>query len=129
MSNVMDGQKRPVVGWPTMIAYGAGAMSQSIKTRAISVFLLLYYSQVIGLEPALVSSLIFLAVLLDAVIDPSIGQWSDNFRSRWGRRHPFMYAAALPVPILFFLLWNPPTDWDHGAIAIYMIAILIALRV
>ena len=48
------------------------------------------------------------ALVLDAFIDPMVGILSDRTRSRWGRRHPWMYASALPIAIGWLLLWNPP---------------------
>jgi len=116
------------MGWPTMLAFASGAMSRTLKARVIGVFLLIYYNQVIGLSPTLVSTLIFVTVIFDAVIDPIIGQISDNFRSRLGRRHPFMYAAVIPTPLLFFALWNPPLGQSDTVVATYMFAVLITLR-
>ena len=49
-----------------------------------------------------------IAMIADALFDPLLGQYSDNFRSRLGRRHPFMYAAALPIGLFYLLLWSPP---------------------
>ena len=55
------------------------------------------------------SALAILVVLLfDAFADPIVGQISDNLRTRWGRRHPFMYASAFPVAMSYFFLWMPP---------------------
>ena len=51
---------------------------------------------------------IVVALLVDAISDPVIGSWSDSLRSRWGRRHPFMYAGAIPFAISFYLLFAPP---------------------
>ena len=56
-----------------------------------------------------------LVLIADAITDPLVGYFSDRTRSRWGRRHPFMYAAALPVAITYYFLWTPPeslTDWQ-----------------
>ena len=55
-----------------------------------------FYNQVMGVPAQLVALAALIALIFDACIDPLIGQLSDNTRSRWGRRHPFMYAAALP---------------------------------
>ena len=65
---------------------------------------------------------------LDAVMDPLIGQVSDNFRSRWGRRHPFMLASAIPYAAFYFLLWVPPMGWRDGALAVYLGVCLIGVR-
>jgi glycoside/pentoside/hexuronide:cation symporter, GPH family len=121
--------ERPPLGWPTMVAYSLGAVSQSMKGRIVAVFLLIYYNQVVGLDAALVSTLIMVGVLFDAVVDPVVGQVSDNFRSRLGRRHPFMYAAALPAALLLYMLWNPPTGWGPEFVAVYFVVVLVALNV
>ncbi len=80
----------------TRLAFGFGGVAFGVKETGLKYFLLLFYSQVIGLDPRLVSLAILIALIADAFSDPIVGYWSDNFRSRWGRRHPFMYAAALP---------------------------------
>ena len=68
------------------------------------------------------------ALVLDAICDPLIGEWSDHTRSRWGWRHPFMYASAVPLAIAFYFLWNPPLGWSHGSLLIYLIALLVTVR-
>jgi len=119
---------RPPIGWGTRILYGSGATANQIKGNSLNMLLLLFYNQVVGLDPRIVSSAILISLLVDSVVDPLVGQISDNFRSRLGRRHPFMYAAALPVSVAFFLLWNPPVDWSDGAIYLWMLACLLTVR-
>jgi len=67
------------------------------------------------------------ALLFDAISDPIVGYLSDNWRSKWGRRHPFMYAAAIPVSVSFYFLWSPP-DWSDGALFLYVIVLAIVIR-
>ena len=96
------------VGFPTILAYGSGAIAYGVKDLGFSSFLLLFYNQVLGLPSASVGFIVMCALLLDAVVDPAIGFLSDRTRSRWGRRHPWMYASALPIAIGWLLLWSPP---------------------
>lgn len=110
------------------LAYGFGSAAFGIKDAGLQIFLLMYYTQVIGMPAPLVGQALTLALVLDAISDPIVGYWSDNFRSKWGRRHPFMYASAIPVAISFFLLWTPPRDWDHGALFWYLLATAVATR-
>ncbi|MES2894784.1 MAG: MFS transporter [Pseudomonadota bacterium] len=119
---------RPPIGLRTKVLYGLGASANIIKQRGITTFLLLFYNQVVGLPPAMVSTAIMIALIFDAFVDPTIGQISDNTRSRWGRRHPFMYAAALPVAIAFYLIWNPPVGWEQEALFGYMLVCLLTIR-
>src|ERR1700755_3551653 len=86
----------------TKVVYGLGSIAFGIKDGGFQVFLLFFYNQVLGLPATLVGLAAAIAIVADAVIDPIIGQASDNWRSRIGRRHPFMYAAAIPVAVLFY---------------------------
>ena len=119
---------RPRVGLGTKILYGLGSVAFGIKDNGYRVFLLLFYNQVVGLPPAMVSTAIFIALIFDAFIDPLVGQISDNLRTPWGRRHPFMYIAALPVSVAFYLIWNPPTGWENEALFIHMLVCLLTIR-
>lgn len=109
------------------LAHGSGAAAFGIKNGGFDYFLLLFYGTVIGLEPGLVGLAILIALVVDAISDPLVGYWSDNFRSRWGRRHPFMYAAALPVALSYFLLWNPP-NWGQTGLFVYLTVLAVLIR-
>ncbi len=87
---------------------GVGALPDVFLNFAVRTFLLLYYNQVLGLPAFYVSAALAVALVVDAVTDPLMGSWSDNFRSRLGRRHPFMYASALPLGVCLYLLFMPP---------------------
>lgn len=113
----------------TKLLYALGATATSLKGRALSVFLLIFYNQVVGLPPRYVGVILMVAIIVDAVVDPLVGQISDNFRSRWGRRHPFMIAAAIPYPLAFFLLWNPPADWSDPMLVGWLAVLLIGVRI
>jgi Na+/melibiose symporter-like transporter len=118
----------PRLGFPTKLAYAVGSTATNLKLRALSTFLVIFYNQVVGLPPQMVGSILAMALLFDAILDPILGQISDNFRSRWGRRHPFMLAAALPYAACFFLLWNPPVGWSHEALGLYLLVLIFAVR-
>lgn len=47
------------------------------------------------------------------MFEPLIGSWSDRTRSRWGRRHPFMFAAMVPIALSFFAVFAPPAGLSH----------------
>ena len=98
-------QTPPLTLWQKC-AFGIGSAAYGVKNNGFDYFLLLFYSQVIGLDPRLVGIAITTALVFDAISDPILGYWSDNLRSRWGRRHPFMYAAVIPVTASYFFLWK-----------------------
>jgi GPH family glycoside/pentoside/hexuronide:cation symporter len=117
------------VGRGTRLAYGLGAAAYGIKNGGFDYFLLLFYSQVVGLDARLVGLAITIALLVDAISDPLVGYWSDNVRTRWGRRHPFIYAAALPVTATYFLLWDPPRGWSQQGLFLYLTVLAVLIRV
>ncbi len=92
----------------TKLAYGFGAVAYGIKDNGFSVFLLLFYNQIVGLPAEAVGLIIGLALIADAFIDPIIGNLTDRTRTRWGRRHPWLYGSALPIALSWLMLWNPP---------------------
>lgn len=116
------------VGWRTSIPFGLGAVASAAKTVPITTFLMLYYNQVLKLPAIAVSSVLMISLILDAVFDPLVGQWSDRVRSSWGRRLPFMYASALPVTILFIMLWIPPAGLSQAALTAYLAFCVIGVR-
>lgn len=115
------------MGVPTKLAYGLGSVAFGVKDAGFQTFLLLFYNQLVGLPATWVSGAIALALIVDACVDPVVGHTSDHWRSRWGRRHPFMYAAAVPVAGSYLLLWNPPHA-SHAALFIYLLATAIVVR-
>jgi Na+/melibiose symporter-like transporter len=112
----------------TKLFYGFGSVAYGVKDNGFQTILLLFYNQVMHLPGAVVGLAIFIAFLCDAfLIDPVIGQISDNLRTRWGRRHPLMYASALPVAVSYLLLWNPP-HWSQSALFLYLLVVAIVTR-
>ena len=122
-----DSTSAPPISLGTKIAYGFGSAAYGVKDGGFIYLLLFFYGQVVGLEPALVGLAIFIALVVDAISDPLVGYISDNWRSRWARRHPFMYTAALPIALVYFLIWTPP-DWSDGALFGYLLGTAILVR-
>lgn len=116
------------MSWSTRLAYAFGQMPEGVKSAAFGFFLLFYYNQVLGLSASLASLAIFIALVLDALSDPVVGYWSDSTRGRLGRRHPHMYAAALPFALLFFGLFAPPDGLGQTGLFVWLLAFAALTR-
>jgi Na+/melibiose symporter-like transporter len=126
---VSEAARPPRLGLATKVSYGLGSVAQGVGTVALSTTIINYYLvRVVGLRPAVVGLVILVSLVIDAVLDPAIGRWSDTFRSRLGRRHPFMYASALPIALAIAFLWRHPSGLSNDALAIYVLVMLIVLR-
>jgi glycoside/pentoside/hexuronide:cation symporter, GPH family len=122
-----DRVRGQVGGLSTKLFYGFGSVAFGVKDQGFSTFLLFFYNQVLGAPPETVGRAIAIALFFDAFADPIVGQISDNLRSRWGRRHPLMYASAIPVAVAYFFLWNPP-HLARAALFFYLAGIIIVVR-
>ena len=111
----------------TMASYGVGAAAYGVKDAGFGTFLLLFYNQVVGLPAATVGLVVMCALVIDAFVDPTVGFLSDHTRGRWGRRHPWMYGAALPIMIGWLLLWNPPAA-SHQVILGWLFVVAVTVR-
>ncbi len=128
MSNDSN-SSRPPLTLSSNILYGVGSIAFGVHVTILSSALMLYYNQVVGLPAAWVGAAIMVTLIFDAICDPLIGEWSDHTRSRWGRRHPFMYASAVPAAVAFYFLFDPPSGWSQSHLLIYMAAMLVTVRV
>jgi len=91
------------------VIYGLGAFVNNLLAAAIG-GMIIVLNLGLGMNPALVGLLGALPRLTDAITDPLMGYISDNTRSRWGRRRPYIFAGAIAVGIIFALLWQLPAE-------------------
>ncbi len=110
------------------LSFGIGQAAEGIKNNAFTLFLLFFYVQVHGLSASLAGIALFIALCFDAVSDPIAGYLSDSWRSRWGRRHPFMYASAVPLAIAFYFTFVPPAGLDQWGLFAWMTVFAILTR-
>ena len=112
----------------TKFFYGFGSLAYGIKDNAFNYFLLFVYVQVFGLSPDLAGLAILLMLVIDAISDPLIGYYSDNMKSRWGRRHPFMFFAPIPTSIALICIFYPPDAMSTFGLFTWFLFSTIFLR-
>lgn len=100
--------KKTIVSMKTKIWFGIGATGESATNWIFNALTFLYYQQILGLSGSLAGLAVFIGIASDAITDPLMGSISDRFQSRFGRRHPFMFAAAIPLAASIFLIFHPP---------------------
>ena len=108
--------------------FAFGQIPEGVQSTSFGFFLLFFYNQVLGLSGFLTSAAIVIALVIDAVIDPIVGSWSDRTQSGWGRRHPFMYLAALPFAVSFYLLFAPPSGLDETGLFVWLVMLSVLTR-
>lgn len=118
----------PTLTFNTKFAYGIGQLAEGLKNSALGTFVLFYYNQVLGLPGTLAGLALAIALVFDAFTDPLAGSISDNWQGKNGRRHPFMYASALPLAIFFYLLFSPPEGLSEIGLFLWLTATVLLTR-
>jgi len=92
----------------TKLIYGSGDWGRASFNTLRQIFYAIFLTDVVGLDPRLASVAAFVGIIWDAANDPMVGALSDNVRTRWGRRRPFLLLFSVPFALAFILLWWAP---------------------
>ena len=110
------------------LIYGTGQVVDEIPTSAVLTFLFFYLTAVCGLTGTQAGLSFFVALAVDAFVDPMVGSISDNSRSRWGRRHLFLILSAAPIGVALAMLFSLPhlSGW---ALCAYVTVVALVMRI
>src|SRR5208283_5617878 len=100
--------------------WGLGAMTDCMTYNGLNGLVDQVYCIAMGLSPAAIGLARSIPRLADILTDPTIGHLSDNTRSRWGRRRPWMAAGALISALIAVLMWYPPLRLGAAVANAYM---------
>lgn len=99
----------PPLGARRMLAFAAGDFAFNLYWQSLSLYLLFYYTDSVGLTAAAAGLIYMIASIWDGLVDPVIGIMANRTRTRWGRYRPYLLLGALPLGLAFMLLyWRPP---------------------
>lgn len=102
-----------------LIGFGLGGLPYNLGVDAVKQLANPIYNIVLGVNPALVGVILMATRIWDACTDPVMGWVSDNTRTRWGRRRPFIALGALLSALFFPLIWFVPRGADEAAASLY----------
>ncbi|MGH8443812.1 MAG: MFS transporter [Solimonas sp.] len=91
----------PKIGFGRKLALGAGDFGFNLYWQTASLYLLFFYTDVLGLPPATAGVIYMAALIWDAVLDPLIGSVADRTRTRYGRYRPYLLFGGVPLALVF----------------------------
>ena len=103
------------------VGYAMGAMATNVAINSIANLTTLIYNIGLGVSPVMIGIAQGIPRLWDAISDPLIGNFSDNTRSRYGRRIPYIFVGSIAMGITFWLFWMAPRGWDERATFGYLV--------
>jgi len=93
------------------------------------IFQLKFYTDIFGLDGAVAGSVLLIARVVDAFVDPTVGFLTDRTKTRWGKYRPWVLWTALPFCVFYVLaFWNPGIE-DKGLVALYATISYVLLMV
>ena len=111
------------------IFYGMGNFSTGVSMQVVSVFLVLYCTDILKISGSLVGLAAFIGVIWDAGTDPFMGYFSDATRSKmFGRRHLYILIGGIGLAITNFILWNLSADLPSKTKFIILLIDLLAMK-
>ncbi|MEZ5457755.1 MAG: MFS transporter [Steroidobacteraceae bacterium] len=106
-------------------AWGTGALGAAVLMNSVTILVLFYLVSVVGLDPGLAGTLVFISKLFDVATDPVMGVISDRARFRSGRRRPFLAAGAFVSAASFAMLFTIPQFDSQAITAAYVLVALL----
>jgi GPH family glycoside/pentoside/hexuronide:cation symporter len=110
-----------------MLSYSIGECANSLIMNSLFGFAMLYYTDALGLRHSEAGIAMAVAVFWDAITDPVMGHITDNTKSRFGRRHPYILFGGLAVIATYVFLWYVPTAFKSDAVTLFWYLVVINL--
>lgn len=105
--------------WRQRIGYGSADFACNLIWQMISLYLLYYYTDVVGLDGMQIATMFVVTRMIDAVTDLLLGYAIDRTSTRWGKSRPYFLWGAIPFAVFAFLTFSVPTTLSGIAILIY----------
>ena len=107
--------------------YAIGEGGTSIAINGISNFAMIFYTQVLGLAAGYAGLALGITTFWDAVSDPIMGHISDNTKSKYGRRHLYMFIGGILLALSFLFLWFVPEAVKSSTVILFFYLLMVNL--
>ena len=94
------------------LGFGAGDLASNLLFQTFNMFLLFFYTDVVGLSAGAIFWIFLVAKLWDMINDPMMGAIADRTHTRWGRYRPYIFALAIPYGVSVYMLFMVPDMSD-----------------
>ncbi|TVX94321.1 MFS transporter [Paenibacillus agilis] len=89
------------------IFYATGNFSANVMAQMFAAYIVYYYVDILGARPSHVGIVMVMHGIIGAILNPLFGYVSDRYRTRWGRRIPYIAFGSIPLAAVFTLVWFP----------------------
>lgn len=108
------------LGFKDYLGFGFGDMAVNFTFASLGMFVVFFYTDVIGISAGIIGTLMLFSRSFDGIIDVVIGGLVDKTHSRWGKTRPWLLFGAIPFAALTILLFAVPSSWSEAAKVVYI---------
>lgn len=119
-----ENEKRKLLPFGVKLGYSLGQSADAIPYNLFYIYFLFFFTNVVGMNPAIAGVISFISILWSAFVDPVSGYLSDNCKSKYGRRRPFLLGATFPLAVCMVLLF---TTVHFGATLNFVYYLIMAI--
>ena len=120
MNKTTDMNPNAKLSFLERFAYGIGDYAGNLVYSAISAFLLVYYTNVVGASAAAAASIIAVSKILDGLSDLAMGYIVDHTHSKWGKARPWIARLCIPLAVCTVLMFSVPSSFAGPVQITYM---------
>ncbi|ABZ93107.1 Na+/melibiose symporter-related transporter [Leptospira biflexa serovar Patoc strain 'Patoc 1 (Ames)'] len=113
---------------PVKMGYGFAETGITAVQLFTQIYLLKFYTEIVGLNASLAGIALSISVIWDAISDPLMGRISDHTRTRFGRRRPYIFIGGILLSIAVLLLFSPPEIASQLGKFIYLLSVYLLVN-
>ena len=122
-----DAAPRDRLSSAQILTYSVPAFATSLIMVSVAIYLPNFYTDDLGVTAGMLSWVFLAGRVWDAVTDPLMGHVSDRTKTRWGRRRPYFLVSALPIAVVFYLIWSPDPSLSATGLFLHLLVAYLLL--
>ena len=115
------------ISFKEKLSFGIGAYGKDLVYGIVATFLMVFYTDVVGVSPVFIGGLFLVARIWDAFNDPMMGWIVDNTKTKYGKFRPWILGGTVINSVVLVLLYTNPSTFLQGTMVYVWCAVTYVL--
>lgn len=116
-----NSEKSNEVSFKPKLALGIGFFAMFFANQSVPILAIPFYQMILGVDPFLLGVALTIPIIVSTILSPWVGHLSDNFKSKYGRRRPFIFIASWVSCFTFGCIWMVSPQWSETSQLLYFV--------